>query len=124
MVIISYTKGLLAKNSSKAHRQAHNNTRERRTYKIIAMLQSKSLVGQGVRSRRNIILVALASSITCNSDLLVYLKYIWQVMLDGFKGDKYLGHGGCLASCQTVGTRLEMSRVMTLRWLSGSSKEI
>jgi hypothetical protein len=124
VVIIGYTKGLLAENPSKARWQAHNNTRERRTYKIIAMLQSKSLVGQGVRSRRNIVLVALASSITCNSDLLVYLKYIWQVMLDGFKGDKYLGRGGCLASCQTVGTRLETSRVMTLRWLSGSSKEI
>ena len=52
------------------------------------------------------------------------MKYIGQVMLDGFKGDKYLGRGGCLASCQTVGIRLETSRVMTLRWLSGSSKEI
>ena len=45
-------------------------------------------------------------------------------MLDGFKGDKYLGHGGFLASLQTVGIRLETSRVMTLRWLSGSGKEI
>jgi hypothetical protein len=107
VVIIGYTNGLLVENPSKARWQAQNNTRDRRTYKIIAILQYKSLVGQGVRSRRNIVLVALASSITCNSDLLVYLKYIWQVMLDGFKGDKYLGHGGCLASCQTVGTRLE-----------------
>lgn len=45
-------------------------------------------------------------------------------MLDGFKGDKYLGRGGCLASCQTVGIRLETSRVMTLRWEPGSGKEI
>ena len=88
------------------------------------MPQSRILVGQAVRSRRNIVLVVFASCITCNSDLLVYLKYIGQVMLDGFKGDKYLGRGGCLASCQTVGIRLEMSRVMTLRWLSGSGKEI
>ena len=65
-----------------------------------------------------------ASCITCNIDLLVYLKYIGQVMLDGFKGDKYLGRGGCLASCQTVGIRLETSRVMTLRWLSRSGKKI
>ena len=61
---------------------------------------------------------------TCNNDLLVYLKYIGQVMPDGFKGDKYLGRGAWLASFQTVGIRLETSRVMTLRWLSGSSKEI
>ena len=88
------------------------------------MPQYKILVGQGVRSRRNIVLVALAISITCNSDLLVYLKYIGQVMLDGFKGDKYLGRGGCLASFQTVGIMLETSRVMTLRWLLGSRKEI
>ena len=88
------------------------------------MPQSRILVGQAVRSRRNIVLVVYASCITGNSDLLVYLKYIGQVMLDGFKGDKYLGHGGCLASCQTVGIKLEMSRVMTLRWLSGSGKEI
>ena len=73
--------------------------RDRRTYKIIAMPQSRILVGQAVRSRRNIVLVVFASCITCNSDLLVYLKYIWQVMLDGFKADKYLGHGGYLASC-------------------------
>ena len=33
-------------------------------------------------------------------------------MLDGFKGDKYLGRGGCLASLQTVGIRLETSRVI------------
>ena len=59
-----------------------------------------------------------------NSDLLVYLKYIGQVMLDGFKGDKYLGHSGCLASLQTEGIMLETSRVMTLLWLSGSGKEI
>src|SRR5215216_540649 len=89
--------------------------RERCTYKIIAMPQSRILVGQVVRSRRNIILVVFASYITCNSDMLVYLKYIGQVMLDGFKGDKYLGRGGCLASCQTVGVRLEMSRMITLR---------
>ena len=87
------------------------------------MPQSRILVGQAVRSRRNIVLVVFASCITGN-DRLVYLKYIGQVMLDGFKGDKYLGRGGCLASCQTVGIRLETSRVMTLRWLSGSGKEI
>ena len=87
------------------------------------MPQSRILVGQAVRSRRNIVLVVFASCITCNS-LLVYLKYIGQVMLDRFKGHKYLGRGGCLASLQTVGIRLEMSRVMTLRWLSGSGKEI
>ena len=86
--------------------------------------QSRILVGQAVRSRRNIVLVVFASCITGNSDRLVYLKYIGQVMLDGFKGDKYLGRGGCLASLQTVGIRLETSRVMTLRWLSGSGKEI
>ena len=118
------TKGLLVENPSKARWQAHNNTRERHTYKIIAMPQSRILVGQAVRSRRNIILVVFASCITGNSELLVYLKYIGQVMLNGFKGDKYLGRGGCLASCQTVGIRLETSRVMTLRWLSGSGKEI
>ena len=88
------------------------------------MPQSRVLVGQGVRSRRNIVLVVFVSCITGNSDRLVYLKYIGQVMLDGFKGDKYLGHGGCLASCQSVGIRLEMSTVMTLCWLSGSGKEI
>ena len=88
------------------------------------MPPSKILVGQAVRSRRNIVLVVFASCITGNNDRLVYLKYIGQVMLDGFKGDKYLGRGGCLASCQTVGIRLETSRVMTLRWLSGSGKEI
>ena len=88
------------------------------------MPQSRILVGQVVRSRRNIVLVVFASCITGNSDLLVYLKYIGQVMLDGFKGDKYLGRGRCLASLQTVGIRLETSRVMTLPWLSGSGKEI
>ena len=98
--------------------------RERDTYKIIAMPQSRILVGQAVRSRRNIVLVVFASCIIGNSDLLVYLKYIGQAMLDRFKGDKYLGRGGCLASLQTVGIRLETSRVMTLRWLSGSGKEI
>ena len=98
--------------------------RERRSYKIIAMPQSRILVGQAVRSRRNIVLVVFASCIPGNNDRLVYLKYIGQVMLDGFKGDKYLGCGGCLASLQTVGIRLETSRVMTLRWLSGSGKEI
>ena len=66
----------------------------------------------------------VTSCITGNSDRLVYLKYIGQVMLDGFKGDRYLGHGGCLASCQTMGIRLETSSVMMLHWMSGSSKEI
>ena len=56
--------------------------------------------------------------------MLAYLKYIGQVMLDGFKGDKYLGCGKCLASLQMMVIRLETSRVMTLRWLSGSGKEI
>ena len=88
------------------------------------MPQSRILVGQAVRSRRNIVLVVFASCITGNSDWLVYLKYIGQVMPDGFKGDKYLGRGGCLASLHTVGIRLETSRVRTLRWLSGSGKEI
>ena len=88
------------------------------------MPQSRILVGQAVRSRRNIVLVVFASCITGNSDQLVYLKYIRQVMLDGFKGDKYLGRDRCLASCQTVGIRLETSRVMMLCWLSGSGKEI
>ena len=37
--------------------------RERRTYKIIAMPQSRILVGQAVRSRRNIILLVFASCI-------------------------------------------------------------
>ena len=72
--------------------------RERHTYKIIAMTWSRILVGQAVRSRRNIVLVVFASCITGNSDRLVYLKYIGQVMLDRFKGDKYLVRGGCLAS--------------------------
>ena len=88
------------------------------------MPQSRILVGQAVRSRRNIILVVFVGCIIGNSGWLVYLKFIGKVMLDGFKGDKYLGHGGCLASLQTVGVRLETSRVMTLRWLSGSGKEI
>ena len=61
-------------------------------------------------------------SLWTNGCLELYLKYIGQVMLDGFKGDKYLGSGGCLASCQTVGIRLETSRVMTLRWLSLQKK--
>ena len=61
--------------------------RERRTYKIIAMPQSRILVGQAVRSRRNIVLVVFASCITGNNDMLVYLKYIGQVMLNGFKGE-------------------------------------
>ena len=108
------------------HAGRHTTIQERHTlnYKIITMPQSRILVGQDVRSRRNIIHVVFASYITGNSDMLVYLKYIGQVMLDGFKGDKYLGHCRCLASCQTVGIRLEMSRVMTPHWLSGSSKEI
>ena len=88
------------------------------------MPQSRILVGQAVRSRRNIVLVVFVSCITGNSDRLVYLKYIGKVMLDGFKGDKYLGRGGCLLSLQTVGIRLETSRVMMLRWLSGFGKEI
>ena len=96
--------------------------RDRPAYKIIAMPQSRILVGQAARSKRNIVLVVFASCITGNNDLLVYLKYIGQVMLDGFKGDKYIGRSGCLASLQTVGIRLETSRVMTLRWLSGSGK--
>ena len=85
---------------------------------------TRILVGQAVRSRTNIVLVVFASCITGNSDLLVYLKYIGQVMLDGFKGDKYLGRGGCLASCQPVGIRLETLRMMMLHWLWGSGKEI
>ena len=89
--------------------------RERCAYKIIAMPQSRILVGQAIRSRRNIVLVVFASCIIGNNDLLVYLKYIGRVMLDGFKGDKYLGRGGCLASCHTVGIGLETSRVMKLR---------
>ena len=107
-----YWSKILAKHASR-HRTIQE--RERRTYKIIAMPQSRILVGQAVRSRRNIALVVFASCITGNSDRLVYLKCIGQVMLDGFKGDKYLGRGGCLASLQTVGIRLETSRVMTLR---------
>ena len=74
------------------------------------MPQSRILVGQAVRSRRNIVLLVFASYITGNSNMLVYLKYIGQVMLDGFKGDKYLGRGAWLASCQTVGIRLETSK--------------
>ena len=58
------TKGLLVENPSKARWQAQNNTRERerRTYKIIAMPQYRILVGQAVRSRRNIILVVLPAA--------------------------------------------------------------
>ena len=106
------------------HAGRHRTIQERHAYKIIAMPRSRILVGQAVRSRRNIVLIVFSSCITSNSDLLVYLKYIGQVMLDGFKGDKYLGRAGCLTSCQTMGIRLETLRVMTLRWLSGSSKEI
>ena len=51
------------------------------------MPQSKILVGQAIRSRRKIVLVVFASCIIDNSDRLVYLKYIGQVMLDGFKGE-------------------------------------
>ena len=65
-----------------------------------------------------------ALPISGNNDRLVYLKCIGQVMLDGFKGDKYLGRGAWLASFQTVGIRLETSRVMTLHRLLGSGKEI
>ena len=50
--------------------------RERDTYKIVAMPQYRILVGQTVRSRRNIVLVVFASCITGNNDWLVYLKYI------------------------------------------------
>ena len=107
-----YWSKILAKHASR-HRTIQE--REIRAYKIIAMPQSRILVGQAVRSRRNIVLVVFASCITGNSGMLVYLKYIGQVMLDGFKGDKYLGRGGCLASLQMVGIRLEMSRVMMLR---------
>ena len=116
-----YWSKILAKHAGR-HRTIQE--RERDAYKIIAMPQSRILVGQAVRSRRNIVLVVFASCIIGKSDLLVYLKYIRRVMLDGFKGDKYLGRGGCLASCQTMGIRLETSRVMTLRGLSGSGKEI
>ena len=79
------------------HAGRHRTIQERHAYKIIAMPRSRILVGQAIRSRRNIVLVVFASCITGKSDLLVYLKYIGQVMLDGFKGDKYLGRGGCLA---------------------------
>ena len=51
------------------------------------MPQCRILVGQAVRSRRNIVLVVFASCIIGNSGMLVYLKYIGQVMLDGFKGE-------------------------------------
>ena len=108
----------------RSHKKIQDRDRDLDTYNIIAMPLSIILVFQAIRSRRNIFLVVFASYIIGNIDLLVYLKYIGQVMLDGFNGDKYLGRGGCLASCQTVGIRLEMSRVMTLRWLSGSDKEI
>ena len=118
-----YWSKILAKHAGR-HRTILERERERRTYKIIAMPQSRILVGQAVRSRRNIVLVVFASCIKGNSDRLVYLKYIRQVMLDGVKADKYLGRGGYLASLQTVGIRLETSRVMTLRWLTGSGKEI
>ena len=118
-----YWSKILAKHAGR-HRTIQERERERRAYKIIAMPQSRILVGQAVRSRRNIVLVVFASCITGNSDRLVYLKYIGQVMLDVFKGDKYLGHGGCLVSLWTMGIRLETSRVMTLCWLSGSGKEI
>ena len=77
---------ILAKHAGR-HRTIQG--REKRAYKIIAMPQSRILVGQAVRSRRNIVLVVFASCITGNSDRLVYLKYIGQVMLDGrnVKGD-------------------------------------
>ena len=58
------------------HAGRHRTKRERHTYKIIAMPQSRILVGQAVRSRRNIVLVVFANCITCNGDLLVHLKYI------------------------------------------------
>ena len=85
-----YWSKILAKHAGR-HRTIQE--RERHAYKIIAMPQSRILVGQAVRSRRNIVLVVFASCITGNSDRLVYLKYIGQVMLDGFKGDKYLVAG-------------------------------
>ena len=82
-----YWSKILAKHAGR-HRTIQERERERRAYKIIAMPQSRILVSQAVRSRRNIILVVFATCITGNSDRLVYLKYIGQVMLDGFKGDK------------------------------------
>lgn len=118
-----YWSKILAKHAGR-HRTIQERERERHAYKIIAMPRSRILVGQAVRSIRNIVIVVFAICITGIGDLLVYLKYIGQVMLDGFKGDKYLGRGECLASCQTVGIRLETSRVMMLLWLSGSGKEI
>ena len=51
------------------------------------MPKYRILVDQAVIFRRSIVLVVLASCITGNSDMLVYLKYIGQVMLDGFKGE-------------------------------------
>ena len=107
------------------HASRHRTIQERETrLQDHSNASVQDLGWQAVRSRRNIVIVVFASCITGNSDRLVYLKYIGQVMLDGFKGDKYLGRGGCLASCQTVGIRLEMSRVMTLRRLLGSGKEV
>ena len=79
-----YWSKILAKHAGR-HRTIHKI--ERRTYKIIEMPQSRILVGQAVISRRNIVLVVFASCITGKSDLLVYLKYIGQVMLNGFKGE-------------------------------------
>ena len=78
-----YWSKILAKH---AGRHTTIQERETHTYKIIAMPQSRILVGQAVRSRRNIVLVVFASCITGNSDMLVYLKYIGQVMMDVFKG--------------------------------------
>ena len=77
-----YWSKILTKHAGR-HKQ-YKRERERRTYKIIAMPQSRILVGQAVRSRRNIVLVVFASCITSNSDMLVYLKYTGQVMTDGF----------------------------------------
>ena len=75
------------------HAGRHRTIQERETRLQDHMPQSRILVGQAVRSKRNIVLVVFASCITGNSDRLIYLKYIGQVMLDGFKGDKYLGRG-------------------------------
>ena len=90
----------------------------------IIVIEVSYVCQKKIRSAQNVTDVSFFVVITGKSDLLVYLKYTGQVMLDGFKGDKYLVRGGCLASCQMVGIRLEMLRVMMVRWLSGSGKEI
>ena len=87
------------------------------------MPQSRILVGQAVRSRRNIVPVLFASCITGNSDMLVYLKYIGQVILDGFKGE-VPRPWRVLGILPDSGNQVRNIRVMMLRWLSGSGKEI